>query len=245
MYQYSKQFLSTKDLADKFLSASIIIDSKEEVEEAIKSVGYYRLKGYALAKYNFSDKKYTDGTCFSDILNLYLFDRELSHLIFCYLSKIEVALKARLIEAFQGAQDVLVLHDPSIFDDKELYWRNQSTIAKEIARSNDAFIEHNFSNHDGAIPIWATVEVLSFGTLSKIIKNMKIEKNNSLSLLMQNYKFLSKNGNEITPSKDMFTSWIHSLSIMRNICAHNARIYNRSISTRPKLIYFDITNPQP
>ena len=35
------------------------------------------------------------------------------------------------------------------------------------------FIKHNFDNHDGGVPVWAAAEVLSFGTLSKIIKNLK------------------------------------------------------------------------
>lgn len=32
---------------------------------------------------------------------------------------------------------------------------------------------------------------------------------------------------------------------MRNICAHNSRIYNRAISTRPQLISSDVINSQP
>ena len=39
-----------------------------------------------------------------------------------------------------------------------------ATVASEIARSNDVFIKHNFDNHDGEVPVWAAVEVLSFGT---------------------------------------------------------------------------------
>ena len=58
-----------------------------------------------------------------------------------------------------------------------------STIASEIARSNDVFIKHNFNNHDGEVPVWAIVEVLSFGTLSKIIKNLKTGTGSSYSVL--------------------------------------------------------------
>lgn len=43
----------------------------------------------------------------------------------------------------------------------------------------------------------------------------------------------------------MFTSWVQAVSVMRNICAHNSRIYNRAISTRPKLITSDTIIPQP
>ena len=49
----------------------------------------------------------------------------------------------------------------------------------------------------------------------------------------------------VNPSKDMFTSWIQTVSVMRNICAHNSRIYNRAINTIPQLISSDIINPQP
>ncbi|MFR7383527.1 MAG: Abi family protein [Anaerostipes sp.] len=107
---------------------------------------------------------------FENILQLYQFDQKLSNLIFSMISKIEVALRVRLVEALLIHNDVLILQDSSIFKDKKMYWRNMSTISSEIARSNDVFIKHNFKNHEGEIPVWAIVEVLSFGTMSKIIK---------------------------------------------------------------------------
>ena len=70
-----------------------------------------------------------------------------------------------------------------------------STVAPEIARSNDVFIKHNFDNHDGEVPVWAAVEVLSFGTLSKIIKNLKTGTGSSYSILAANYQYKSIKGN--------------------------------------------------
>lgn len=245
MYQYPKNFLSTEQLIQKLKDAGMTIDSIDVAETALTTIGYYRLKGYSFHLIDSTTKKYIVGTNFSDILNLYHFDSELSSLLLSYLSKIEVALRARLVNSFQNTQDAFILDDPSIFKDKKLYWKNQSTIASEISRSNDVFIEHNFKNHDGAIPIWASVEVMSFGTISKIIKNMKTGNNSAFSILVHKYKFKTANGNEVNPSKDMFTSWLQAVSLMRNICAHNGRIYNRAISTRPQLISFDIISPQP
>ena len=43
----------------------------------------------------------------------------------------------------------------------------------------------------------------------------------------------------------MITSWIHATTILRNICAHNSRIYNRTISTAPQLIKQDSITPMP
>lgn len=206
MYTYPKNFLSITQLIQKLKDTGMTIDSNDTAEIALTTIGYYRLKGYSFHLIDPSTKKYIEGTSLSDILRLYRFDSELSDLLFSYLSQIEVALKSQLVNAFQITHDALVLNDPSIFKDKKTFWKNQSTIASEISRSNDVFIEHNFDNHDGAIPIWAAVEVMSFGTISKTIKNMKTGSNTAFSELIKNYKFKNSNGRDINPSKDMFTS---------------------------------------
>ena len=245
MYKYPKSFLSTTDLKQKLKTAGMIIDTDDIAEIALTTIGYYRLKGYSLCFIDNSTQKYIAGTNLSDVLKLYEFDAKLSNLLFNYLSQIEVALRSRLVNAFQITQDPLVFNDPSRFKDKKTFWKNQSTIASEISRSNDVFIEHNFNKYDGAIPIWAAVEVMSFGSISKTIKNMETGKNTAFFELIKNYKFKNAEGKDINPSKDMFTSWVQAVSIMRNICAHNSRIYNRSISIRPKLILSDTIKPDP
>ena len=245
MYHYPKQFLSVTQLLQKLIDAGMTIGNRVEAERALSTIGYYRLKGYCFHWYDHTTNKYQAGTDFSKVLSLYHFDAELSHLLFGYLSKIEVALRARLVNAFQSSQDALVLNDPSVFDEKEKYWKNQSSIASEIARSNDVFIQHNFDNHDGAIPLWATVEVMTFGTLSKVIKTLNTGNQSAYNILAQHYKFQSTNGNYVTPSKKMLSSWIQAVSNMRNVCAHNSRIYNRAVAIRPQLISSDIITPAP
>ena len=244
MYQYPKAFLSVSQLIQKLSSLGMTIDSYDEAVAAFETIGYYRLKGYFYHQFDHKTQQYITGTNLSDILNLYRFDSDLSHLIFEYISQIEVALRVRLVNAFQPMQDALVLNDPSVFDDKGIYWKNQGTVASEIGRSSDVFIKHNFQNHDGAIPLWASVEILSFGTLSKLIKNLKTGQNSAFPAIAKHYKYISKNGNLVIPSKNMFTSWIQSVSTMRNICAHNSRIYNRAIPNAPDLIASDALHPQ-
>lgn len=245
MYQYPKPYLSVPQLIQKLSSQGMNIPSQAEAEEVFNTIGYYRLRGYCYDQFDQNTNQYAQGTNLSDVLKLYYFDTELSHLIFEYISQIEVALRVRFVNAAQPLQDVLALNDPSIFKDKRKYWKNQGAIAVEVARSSDVFIAHNFNHHDGAIPLWASVEIMSFGTLSKLIKNLKTGSNSVFSRIVQNYKYKNANGNWVNPSQDMFTSWIQAVSVMRNICAHNSRIYNRAINTIPKLISTDAVNPQP
>ena len=218
------------------------IDAADNASDVLNRIGYYRLKGYAFHLIDQTTGQFQQGTTFANVVSLYQFDTKLSHLVFSFLSSIEVTLRARLVSALLTNNDALILNDPSFFKDKEKYWKNQSSIASEIARSNDVFIKHNYDNHDGAIPLWATVEVMSFGTLSKVIKNLK-PGNATYTALIGSYKVMSANGNLVAPSQKMFTSWIQAVAVMRNICAHNSRIYNRVISTIPELTLADRVNP--
>lgn len=245
MYQYPKQILTITQQIQSYIDAGITITSCGDVEKALKTVGFYRLRGYSFHLYDNAAKKYVPGTKFEDILKLYQFDQELSVLIFSMISKIEVALRVRLVEALLIYREPLILQDSSIFKDKKLYWQNMSAIASEIARSNDVFIKHNFDNHDGEVPVWAAVEVLSFGTLSKIIKNLKTGAGSSYSILAANYQYKSKKGNSVNPSQKMLASWVQCVSVLRNMCAHNSRIYNRTIHTAPEILDVDKVTPPP
>ena len=43
----------------------------------------------------------------------------------------------------------------------------------------------------------------------------------------------------------MFTSWVQSVAVLRNMCAHNSRIYNRTIHTTPEILDVDKIAPPP
>ena len=43
----------------------------------------------------------------------------------------------------------------------------------------------------------------------------------------------------------MLASWIHGVSVLRNMCAHNSRIYNRTIHTTPEILDVDKATPMP
>lgn len=245
MNHYPKTILTLHQQAQSYIDAGMTVDSIDNVVDALKSIGYYRLRGYCFPLYDNSTKKYVSGTNFHDIMKIYEFDMKLSHLLFSFLSKIEIALRACITESLLIYNDALILSDPSVFSDKKLYWQNTATVASEIARSNDVFIKHNFQNHEGEIPLWATVEVLSFGALSKIVKNLKTGRDSAYEKLADNYTYISQRGNEVRPSLKMLSSWIHSLVILRNMCAHNSRIYNRSINTMPEILATDRVTPMP
>jgi abortive infection bacteriophage resistance protein len=118
MFQYPKQILTIEQQVQTYIDAGMTITSREDVEKALKTVGFYRLRGYSFQLYDNSTKKYVPGTKFEDILDLYQFDQELSILIFSMISKIEVALRVHLVESLLVHGDALILQDSSIFKEK-------------------------------------------------------------------------------------------------------------------------------
>ena len=246
MQSYPKTILTIPQQAQAIIDAGMQVSDHHLLLDALTSIGYYRLRGYCFPFYNNITKTYLPDTTFDNIIQTYRFDRELTQLIFSFLSKIEVALRARLSNALLVYNDALVLEDSSKFKDKEIFWRNMGTIASEIARSSDIFIKHHFNNHNGEIPVWAAVEIMSFGTLSKVIKNLLTGPNSAFDVLAAQYTYQTINGQMAKPSMRAFSSWTHSLVILRNICAHNSRLYNRIINVRPIILSSDrISAPSP
>ena len=210
MHTYPKTILSIPQQIQSYIEAGMKVPSRQEAESGLETIGYYRLRGYCYHLYDNEKKQYRDGTTFSDIISLYRFDEKLSHLIFEMLSAIEVALRVRLTESLLTYGDPLILNDPAVFADKKLYWKNMGNISAEIARSNDVFIRHNFNKHEGQIPLWAAVEVMSFGTLSKTIKNLKTGEGTAYAKLAEFYKHKTQRGNFVKPDKKMLSSWIYA-----------------------------------
>lgn len=72
------------------------------------------------------------------------------------------------------------------------------------------------------MPFYAVVELLSFGTLSKLFKNMKNEDKKAIANIYGiKYTYIQ--------------SWIEHLAFVRNICAHYGRLYNINFSKSPLL----------
>ena len=244
-YYYPKRILSLTDQLQTYKDAGMVIPSDETVLNALSSIGFYRLRGYCYNLYDNHTKQFIPGTSFDHILKLYEFDTKLSELLFTFLSKIEIALRVRLTESLLIYKDALILGSPIPFQNKKVYWKNYSTICSEIARSHDVFIRHNFHMHNGQVPLWAAVEVLSFGTLSRIIKNLKNGNGSAFARLSEFYKYRTLKGNLAKPSHKTLSSWIQALVVLRNTCAHNARIYNRSYKIPPEILQIDKVIPQP
>lgn len=73
------------------------------------------------------------------------------------------------------------------------------------------------------MPIWIAVELLDFGPLSFMLSGLRRRDQGDIA---------QKLG---VPRPALLTSWVRSLTFVRNVCAHHARLWNRPLIDQPKL----------
>lgn len=73
---------------------------------------------------------------------------------------------------------------------------------------------------------WMVLEVLSFGTISKLFENLKPGLQGKKAII-QHLGFKTGGGSYLG-------SWLKSLVTVRNLCAHHARVMNRTFVHTPR-----------
>lgn len=231
---FNKPFKTLQKQIQLLQKRGLIIDQPDKVEHYLQHMNYYRLSGYWLPfEDNHITHTFKKNTHFSEILNLYIFDRELRLLLLDIIERIEVSVRtnwAYHCAQIYGAHAYL---DHSIVRDRAWHNKNLEKLKEEIDRSKEPFIQHYQKKYQSPKepPIWVACEVMSFGLLSRWLKNLK--PSNVCTPIARNYDV------------DYFvlTGFIEHLTYLRNLCAHHSRIWNREFTktmqlpkTKPKLL---------
>lgn len=95
--------------------------------------------------------------------------------------------------------------------------------------SKELFVIHHRHKYDGLFPFWVAIEVTSFGDLSRIYRN-----------LLRETKIKVIEHLKIPP--ETVASWLHTLSYIRNVCAHYGRLYGKDLVIKPSLTHFKSQN---
>ena len=215
---------SVADQIKNLISLGLIIEDEKYAETFLNDVSYFRLiKAYSLGLKP-KNGMYNEGVTFSQIVQLYKFNCNFRQLLFSLIERIEVNLRCRLANHFSSKYGVLGYEDPSNFANADYHAEFLEDIRREVDRNSKSPFVRNFRTNykDGKIPMYALVELFSFGTLSKFFKNMKNEDKKAVA---------STYGVGYT----YFESWIESIAYVRNLCAHYGRLYNAKLSKTPKL----------
>lgn len=228
--KYTKSPKSFCDQAQLLIDRGLIVSSKQELENYLKKVNYYRLSGYW---YSFKvidpvsgNESFKPGTSFNAIRETYEFDRQLRLLLMDSIERIEVAiLRTRLVELHTRLHGPFGYTQLKSYDPKFSKTNLQALlndIRDDEKRSYEEFIHRYRQKYisEKYLPLWMAVEIMSFGQLFTLLRNSEhtIKKD------------ISSQFNLFPP---VFDSWLHSLNYIRNACAHHVRLWNRPLPVMP------------
>lgn len=222
---YIKKAKSFREQIEILKSRNIIIENDEFAMNILKRVNYYRLSAYMLTYKN------TDGSYKSisieEVYELYIFDKRLRNLVLPMLENIEIAFRTHISYLIAHKYGPLGYKDPKNFRNSAYHKDMIDTFNYAIDKSDEIFVSHHKNEYNGLFPIWVLVEIISFGTLSKMYNNLLDEDKDEIA-----DKYYNTNGYYVR-------TWLHALSNTRNICAHYGRLYNKNLTVTPKLFKSD------
>lgn len=225
--EYTKMPIDIPEQISILKNRGLVIGDATTALLHFSDISYFRLASYwKTFEIDSASHELVTGTSLHDVLSLYAFDRELRGVIFAAIQDIEIALRTRIIHHFSMAHGAFWFMNDVLFSDIKIFQRCLSSLQNEVERSKEDFLLEHFKKYDlpPMPPVWKTLEVASFGTLSKLYCNMadtSVKKSVSKSFGLPQYKYLE--------------SWIRSITVLRNCCAHHARIWNRRFPWKPQL----------
>lgn len=228
--RYHKTAISIADQIALLKSRGLIIKDDALATHFLENISYYRLEGYWWALQ--SDKEnhiFKEEADFQTAVDLYNFDRELRLLVFNMVERIEIGIRTRLIYHLSMDESPWWFEDFNLFKHQRHWEKNIESLRREVSRSNEVFIKVHHKKYRGDRrnpPSWKTFEVISLGLLSKFFAS-----------LQDNHPSKKKISKSLAVGSSVYLeSWLHTITMIRNICAHHSRLWNRNLPTPPKLL---------
>lgn len=224
---YTKQTITIPQQISVLKLRGLIVDDDVQAEKVLEVISYFRLADYW--RYMEADHlthQFKPGSRFEYVVNCYYFDKELKTLLFSAFQTIEVAMRAKIIKHFSPRFGAFWFMQPSYASNSRFFSANLEHIRTEVKRSREEFITEHFQKYTSPElpPVWKTLEVVSFGTLSKMYSNFgdaTVKHLVAREFGLNHHKFLS--------------SWMEALSVLRNCCAHHARVWNKLFPIMPMM----------
>ncbi len=221
-YRNSKPFLTYEQLVDKLINdKKLIIMDKEQAIKLLKKHSYFAfISGYKVLFKKANSGEYKDNTHIEDIFCLYTFDDKLRAVIFNNILIFEKHIKSVMAYAFceEFGEEQNHYLDATKYDytiDK------QSKVNELILRLTNLtnapyqyqYIKHQADKYNN-IPLWVLLKALPIGSVSIMYS---VFKQKIQTKICKEFVYIREND---------LMRMLDILSRVRNVCAHNERLFD-------------------
>lgn len=143
-----------------------------------------------------------------------------------YIEKAEVYYRTQIAYGFSIAKCTEAPYDQHYdennFYNKKGYKEVMENFSREKNYYKDSLIvKHHKIKYSSRMPLWVIVELMSFSNMSKLYSSMYYSEKDAIAHM-------------VGVGKDTLENHLHCLSVLRNKCAHAARMYNTDFNPPAK-----------
>lgn len=212
-----KEYKNSNELLDYIISKGVSVNNKEDALYKIKTYSYYSIINTYKDVFKNKNHEYKKNVSFDEIYALFEFDKNLRSIFLKYSLEIEMILKSLLAETISskyGIKDYLIKEN---FDDKveeAIIIESINVIEKEIKKQigKHEAVTHYMNEYE-FVPPFVLTKILTFGELSRLYVMLKQPDRQRIS---KNFRLSDKVLKQI----------IVNITMIRNICAHNDRLFS-------------------
>ncbi len=212
-----KQYKSPNDLLEYIISKGVIVSNKENALNKIKKYSYYSIVNSYKSVFKTSENDYKKDVTFDEIYSLYKFDKNIRSIFLKYILEIETIIRTLLAEVISskyGIEDYLIVDNFDDSVDESIIQDSIDKIAEEINKQNGKHeaVTHYINNY-GFVPPFVLTKILTLGELSRLYTMLKQADRQSIS-------------KEFKISDKILKQIMKNMTMIRNICAHNDRLFS-------------------
>ena len=239
MEQFNKKSLTVEEQLNLLISRNLKVDDYNSALKILKRVGYYHLSSYMRMFQTGDNHFFYEGVEFADLISLFNFDNELRHITFKAIEKIEIAYRVAISNImckkygshwFNKKETFKTQIDSKTNQEIDHVQICKDIINKEIKKKDDEYAETFIANYYNKYsepefpPFWMVIETFTIGSLNKLYQNINPKDKKEIIEYLgftSDAKFIR------------FSNWLYALSVIRNICAHHSRLFNRIFRISP------------
>ena len=212
-----KEYKNSKELLDYIISKGVIVTNKEFALDKIKKYSYYSIINTYKDVFKDSSNNYKNNVTFDEIYSLYEFDKNIRSIFLKYILEIETVIKSLLAELLSlkyGIDNYLLINNFDNNINSKIIQDNIDKINEEIAKQNGKHeaITH-YINEYGFVPPFVLIKILTWGELSRLYSMLKQTDRQAIS-------------KEFKVPDNFLKQVMKNITMIRNICAHNDRMFS-------------------
>lgn len=220
---FDKKPLTVQQMFDRLVERGLVVSDEAELISFLERVNYYRLAAYTHPfKRNLhqEDEAFEVGVSQRVILDHYEFDSGLRARVFKSIETLEVTARRHLAYGLSHAHGAFAHLKGDLFSDQREWSSTIEIVKKEYAKSHTQYASYFQEVHPELIlpPIWASVELMSFGSVRRLFTNLRTRQDRQ--------KVASNFGLD----EKVLGSFLAHLEQVRNYCAHHERLWNTRFS---------------